>query len=110
MLTIPFHLQDAAHQHMLTARALHTAQAQAGQAKFDVLDWSSLIAGARVAAGLDGFDSNKVCCYTTVNVLYAHFWYCSMPRSSQRRSRWTFSGDIEATYNYGLKCGVRCES
>lgn len=52
--------QDAAHQHMLTARALHSNLAQAGNAKFDVLDWSSLIAGARVAAGLDGFDSNKV--------------------------------------------------
>lgn len=52
--------QDAAHQHMLTARAIHNSQAQDGNARFDVLDWSSLIAGARVAAGLDGFDSNKV--------------------------------------------------
>ena len=45
---------------MLTARALHDNLAQAGHAKFDVLDWSSLIAGTRVAAGLDGFDNSKV--------------------------------------------------
>ena len=45
---------------MLTARALHANQARSGNARFDVLDWSSLIAGTRVAAGLDGFDSSKV--------------------------------------------------
>lgn len=31
-----------------------------GEATFDVLDWSALVAGTRVAAGLDGFDSAKV--------------------------------------------------
>ncbi len=52
--------QDAAHHHMLTARALHANAARVGNARFDVLDWSSLVAGTRVAAGLDGFDSSKV--------------------------------------------------
>ena len=46
---------------MLTARALHASQVRRGEAHFDVLDWSSLVAGTRVAAGLDGFDSSKVC-------------------------------------------------
>ncbi|KAI0354664.1 NAD-P-binding protein [Trametes cingulata] len=58
-LDSPMPALDAAHQHMLTARALHANQARRGNARFDVLDWSSLVAGARVAAGLDGFDSSK---------------------------------------------------
>ena len=45
---------------MLTARALHANQARVGNTHFNVLDWSSLVAGTRVAAGLDGFDSSKV--------------------------------------------------
>ena len=45
---------------MLTARALYANQVRTGEAQFDILDWSSLIAGTRVAAGLDGFDSSKV--------------------------------------------------
>ncbi|OBZ79641.1 putative oxidoreductase YfjR [Grifola frondosa] len=49
----------ALHIHMLTARAIHSAQMRRGEHGFDVLDWSSLVAGARVAAGLDGFDSSK---------------------------------------------------
>ncbi len=56
----PCNPQDAAHHHMLTARALHANAARVGNARFDVLDWSSLVAGTRVAAGLDGFDSSKV--------------------------------------------------
>ena len=51
---------DTAHQHLLTARAIHTNHKQEGQAAFDILDWSGIIAGTRVAAGLDGFDSQKV--------------------------------------------------
>lgn len=51
---------DIAHQHLLTARAIHTANKQAGIAIYDTLDWSGMIAGARVAAGLDGLDSQKV--------------------------------------------------
>ncbi|KAH9932081.1 NAD(P)-binding protein [Epithele typhae] len=58
-LNSPMPSLDAAHQHLLTARALHQAQIQRGDAHFDVLDWSSLIAGARVASGLDAFDSSK---------------------------------------------------
>ena len=52
--------QDTAHQHLLTARALHAAKRAAGEPVFETLDWSSLVAGTRVAAGLDGFDSTKV--------------------------------------------------
>jgi hypothetical protein len=51
---------DVAHQHLLTARALHTAQKAQGKQTVDVLDWSAIVAGTRVAAGLDGFDSQKV--------------------------------------------------
>jgi len=58
-LDAPLPALDAAHRNLLTARALHAAQVSRGEHKFDVLDWSSLIAGTRVAAGLDGFDSAK---------------------------------------------------
>lgn len=51
---------DIAHQHLLTARALHQNKKQEGKAKFETLDWSGIVAGTRVAAGLDGFDSQKV--------------------------------------------------
>jgi hypothetical protein len=51
---------DNAHHHLLTARALHEAQARTGTTSFPVLDWSALIAGTRVAAGLDAFDGAKV--------------------------------------------------
>jgi 3-hydroxyisobutyrate dehydrogenase-like beta-hydroxyacid dehydrogenase len=50
---------DTAHHHLLTARALHAAQARTGTTSFPVLDWSALIAGTRVAAGLDAFDGGK---------------------------------------------------
>jgi hypothetical protein len=50
---------DIARHHLLTARALHDAQARTGTTSFPVLDWSALIAGTRVAAGLDGFDEAK---------------------------------------------------
>jgi hypothetical protein len=52
-------LIDIGLQHLLTARALHSAQAVQGKQQFDTLDWSALVAGTRVAAGLDGFDSRK---------------------------------------------------
>lgn len=52
--------QDTAHQHLLTARALHEAKKVRGEKVYETLDWSSMVAGARVAAGLDGFDSSKV--------------------------------------------------
>ncbi|KAF8079004.1 NAD-P-binding protein [Lyophyllum atratum] len=55
----PMPLIDVAHQHLLTARALHQSKKQEGTAVFDPLDWSGIIAGTRVAAGLDGFDSRK---------------------------------------------------
>lgn len=53
-------VMDIAHNHLLTARAIHENQKAAGKESFDVLDWSALIAGSRVAAGLDGLNSGKV--------------------------------------------------
>ncbi|KAL0951668.1 hypothetical protein HGRIS_008347 [Hohenbuehelia grisea] len=50
---------DVAHQHMITARAIHTAQKAAGKQEYETLDWSGIVAGTRVAAGLDAFDSRK---------------------------------------------------
>lgn len=58
-LNCPMPVIDTAHQHLLTARAIHTNHKQEGKAAFDTLDWSGIIAGTRVAAGLDGFDSQK---------------------------------------------------
>lgn len=54
---------DTAFQHLLTARALHAGQVAENVQQFDTLDWSAIVAGTRVAAGLDGFDSEK---YTKV--------------------------------------------
>ncbi|KAG2022831.1 hypothetical protein CC2G_000550 [Coprinopsis cinerea AmutBmut pab1-1] len=47
---------DVAHQHLVTARALHLRQKKEGKDTFEVLDWSGIIAGARTAAGLSGLD------------------------------------------------------
>ncbi|THG95470.1 hypothetical protein EW026_g6190 [Hermanssonia centrifuga] len=55
----PMPALDVAHQHLITARAVHASKRARGHAVHEILDWSSLVAGARVAAGLDGFDSNK---------------------------------------------------
>ncbi|KAI0094384.1 NAD(P)-binding protein [Irpex rosettiformis] len=55
----PMPALDSAHQHLLTARALHEAKRARGEEVFETLDWSSLVAGTRVASGLDGFDSSK---------------------------------------------------
>jgi len=51
---------DIAHQHLITARALHASRKLGGGAEFDDLDWSAIIAASRVAAGLEGFNSGKV--------------------------------------------------
>jgi len=50
---------DIAYQHLVTARALHTAQKREGKEQFEVLDWSAIVAASRVSAGLDAFDSEK---------------------------------------------------
>jgi hypothetical protein len=50
---------DTARQHLLTARALHSAEVAQGKQRFDTLDVSAIVAGTRVAAGLDGLDSRK---------------------------------------------------
>lgn len=55
---MPTHLQDVAHGHLLTARAIHQEQSKRGEQAFDVLDWSGLVAGTRVAAGLDAFSGS----------------------------------------------------
>jgi hypothetical protein len=54
---------DIAHQHLLTARALHDANKLGAAEQFEVLDWSAIIAASRVAAGLEGFSSGKVSLY-----------------------------------------------
>lgn len=51
---------DVAHQRLLTARALHVAQLLTGKSKYKVLGGGAIIAGSRVAAGLDGFERVKV--------------------------------------------------
>ncbi|EKM61550.1 uncharacterized protein PHACADRAFT_248231 [Phanerochaete carnosa HHB-10118-sp] len=55
----PMPALDSAHQHLLTARALHDSKKLRGDSVFETLDWSSLVAGTRVASALDGFDSKK---------------------------------------------------
>ena len=39
---------DVAHRHLLAARAIQEAQARPGAQEFEVLDWSTLIAGTKV--------------------------------------------------------------
>jgi len=55
----PMPVIDIAHQRLVTARAIHTAQKEEGTQSLDLLDWTSIIAGSRVAAGLRPFDSRK---------------------------------------------------
>ncbi|KAJ3750848.1 NAD-P-binding protein [Lentinula detonsa] len=55
----PMPMIDIAHQRLITARAIHTTQKEEGTQSLDVLDWTALIAGSRVAAGLDPFHSRK---------------------------------------------------
>jgi hypothetical protein len=64
---------DTAHHHLLAARALHAAQARTGTTSFPVLDWSAIIAGTRVAAGLDAFDSAKVRSPFASNIVFVEF-------------------------------------
>lgn len=60
----PMPVIDIAHQHLLTARATH--QSQGENAKHQTLDWSSVVAGNRLAAGLAPFDLHKVCIICTL--------------------------------------------
>ncbi|OCB92050.1 NAD-binding protein [Sanghuangporus baumii] len=55
----PMPTLDIAHQNLLTARAIHSNQKLRSVQTVDVLDWSALVAGPRVAAGLDGLNSGK---------------------------------------------------
>ena len=52
---------DEAHRNMLTARACQEEMRIEGKDVWKTLDWSAMIAGPRVAAGLDGLNSGKVC-------------------------------------------------
>ncbi|KAJ8596256.1 NAD(P)-binding protein [Rhizopogon salebrosus TDB-379] len=58
-LNCPMPAIDNAHSSLLSARAIHQAQAVAGIQQWEVLDESAIIASSRVAAGLDPFDSGK---------------------------------------------------
>ena len=51
---------DVAHQHLITARAIHLKKKNEGEDVVGSLDWSGIVAGTRAGAGLDGFDRNKV--------------------------------------------------
>ncbi|EJD54435.1 NAD(P)-binding protein [Auricularia subglabra TFB-10046 SS5] len=55
----PMPVVDVAHQHLLTARSVHLGKQIRGDPTFEVLDWSALVAGTRMAAGLDPFDITK---------------------------------------------------
>ncbi|KAJ7879289.1 NAD-P-binding protein [Mycena olivaceomarginata] len=55
----PMPCTDIAHQHLITARAVHKSKVQSGKETVDVFDWSSLVTGARAAAGLDVFASAR---------------------------------------------------
>jgi 3-hydroxyisobutyrate dehydrogenase-like beta-hydroxyacid dehydrogenase len=59
-LNSPMPTVDIAHQRLLTTRALHQQTTAAKTNKFETLDWSAIVAGSRVAAGLDAFDTQKV--------------------------------------------------
>jgi len=50
---------DIARQHLVTARAVHTSPESTSKPPYDVLDWSALAVGARVAAGLPAFNTRK---------------------------------------------------
>ncbi|KAG7099677.1 hypothetical protein E1B28_001501 [Marasmius oreades] len=58
-LNAPMPVMDIAHQHLITARAINIMKKQQGHPAFETLDWSSIAAGSRVAAGLDPFDGNQ---------------------------------------------------
>jgi len=58
-LNSPMPTIDVAHQRMVTARAIFEGQKSEGANTWDIIDWSALIGGSRVAAGLDPFDSTK---------------------------------------------------
>ncbi|KAJ7660129.1 NAD-P-binding protein [Mycena polygramma] len=55
----PMPCTDIAHQHLITARAVQKSKVQSGKETVDVLDWSSLVTGARAAAGLNVFESAR---------------------------------------------------
>lgn len=59
-LNSPMPVVDIAHQHMLTARAGHIKKQLQGTSKYETLDWSALVSGVRVAAGLAATGSGSV--------------------------------------------------
>lgn len=67
-LNCPMPAVDVAHQRLITARSIHQEQKLAGTHKWDIMDWSALIAGSRVATGMHPFDSNQVCYLLSRNI------------------------------------------
>jgi hypothetical protein len=63
---------DIAHQHLITARAIHTGHVEAGRDAVEVLDWSGIVAGTRVAAGLDAFESKVRLSAVQIQVMVAN--------------------------------------
>jgi hypothetical protein len=77
---------DIAHQHMLTARAGHTLKKLQGTSKYETLDWSALVSGVRVAAGLAATGSGSVRrrqpLFTTCRL--PDYYYSTLELSSKR--------------------------
>jgi hypothetical protein len=78
-LNSPMPVIDTAHQHMLTARAIHLSQTNLGKSRYKVLDTGALIAASRIAAGLDGLDSRKVSVLCAIST-FTHRSSASTPR------------------------------
>ncbi|KAI0032160.1 NAD-P-binding protein [Vararia minispora EC-137] len=55
----PMPTVDVAFQHLLSARALHESQKRAGNPEFPVLDWSAMVGGVRLAAGLPALHKDE---------------------------------------------------
>ncbi|KAF9225573.1 NAD(P)-binding protein [Gyrodon lividus] len=55
----PMPVVDIAHQRLVTARSIHEAQKIVGTNKWETMDWSAMIAGSRVAAGLEPFNCSQ---------------------------------------------------
>ncbi|KIY73544.1 hypothetical protein CYLTODRAFT_416922 [Cylindrobasidium torrendii FP15055 ss-10] len=55
----PMPFVDVAHQRLVTARAVYNSHKIQGKETWESLDWSGIVAGSRVAAGLEAFSSGK---------------------------------------------------
>lgn len=55
----PVPIIDTAHQHLVASRALGNAEKAQGKGPSGERDWSSLVAGQRISAGLPPFESRN---------------------------------------------------